>query len=183
MKKFLLSLSALLVLAACGGETTVSCANRYWDGTVGTCLPTGWHVVDRAVLTEKGIPADVLVAFQSDAPASGYFPTVSVVRESLTRQMAPSEYSDASVQSVQGMQGYTKVDMQKVQMDGNDVILHIFTAQPTTDEPRTRFYQISSTAGLNGYTYTAAAPVTIASTLEQQILLIMQNATLVAPQK
>lgn len=183
MKKLLLSAASLVFLAACGGGTTVSCTNQYWDGAIGTCLPSGWHVVDRAALAEKGVPADVIVAFQADAPTSGQFPTVTVTRESLGRQMTSTEYSDASVLSVGGTQGYAKIDTQKIQIDGKDATLHIFTAQPESDEPKTRFYQVSASAGMTGYTYTAATPVTIASALEQQILLIVKNATLTAPKK
>ena len=185
MKKLFLCLGITSLLVACGGGTNavVTCTNQYWDGAVGTCLPAGWHVVNRAALADKGVPADVLVAFQADLPTSGQFPAVTVTRESLVKQMTSIEYSSASVLSVQGMQGYTKVDTQTIQIDGKDVTLHTFTAQPRADQPKIRFYQVSAAMGATGYTYTAATPVTIAGTLEQQILLILKNATLTAPKK
>lgn len=183
MKKILLSSLCVLTLAACGGETaTVSCQNQYWDGTVGTCLPAGWHVVDRATLDDRGIPPEAIIAFQADEPFSGQYATVTVIREPLARQMTSGEYSDASMQSVSTVAGYTKVDSQTVTVDGEEVTLHIFTAQPRADEPKTRFAQISALTGMTGYTFTAATPVAVGSTLEQQVLLILKNMTLKDPE-
>lgn len=182
MKKLLLSLSAFALLTACGGESvTVACTNQYWDGAVGTCLPAGWHVVERADLDLRGVPPEVSVAFQADQPFSGQFATVTVTKELLTAQLTPSSYSDASVQSVSGIAGYTKVDLKKIKVNGQDASLHIFTAQPQSDQPKTRFYQLSTLSGLTGYTFTAATPVAVDTTLEKQVLLILNNVTLVDP--
>ncbi len=182
MKKFLLSALSLLVLAACGGgSTAVACTNQYWDGAVGTCLPSGWHVVDRTALDQRGVPPEVVVAFQADQPFSGQFATVTVTREALSKQMTSTEYSEASIQTVSTMAGYTKVDTTSLTIDGEKVTLHTFTAQPRTDQPKTRFFQVSVASGTTGYTYTAATPVAVDSTLEQQVLLILKNVTLKAP--
>jgi hypothetical protein len=182
MKKLLLSAASLLLLAACGGQTaTVACANQYFDGTLGTCLPTGWHVVDRTALDQRGVPPEVVVAFQADQPSSGQFATVTVTREPLATQMTSTAYSDASVESVSGMAGYTKIDKSAIKVDGQSVSLHTFTAQPRSDEPKTRFYQVSAVSGMNGYTYTAATPVAVDSTLEKQALLILNNVTFTDP--
>ncbi|HVW66924.1 MAG TPA: hypothetical protein VHA78_04325 [Candidatus Peribacteraceae bacterium] len=173
----------LLTLSACGGggNATVTCANQYWDGTVGTCLPSGWHVVDRTQLDSRGIPQEVVVAFQSDNPVAGQFVTVTVTSEPLNKQMTSSDYSDASIQSVQAMPNYTKVDAQSVTIDGQKVTMNIFTAQPRSDQPKTRFYQVSAVNGMTGYTYTAATPVSVDTTTEQQVELILKNATFKAP--
>ncbi|UPA22314.1 hypothetical protein K8942_04670 [Candidatus Peribacteria bacterium] len=182
MKKILLSSLCFLALAACGGESaTVSCQNQYWDGTVGTCLPAGWHVVDRAALDDRGVPPEAIIAFQADEPFSGQYATVTVIREPLTRQMTSTEYSDASIQSVSTVAGYTKVDSESITVDGEEVILHTFTAQPRTDEPKTRFAQVSAISGMTGYTFTAATPVAVGNTLEQQVLLILKNMTMKDP--
>ncbi len=138
-------------------------------------------MVERATLDQRGVPEAVVVAFQADKPFSGQFATVTVTKEALNKQMTSTEYSDASVQSVSGMPGYEKVDIVKKTIDGQEVSLHTFTAQPQTDQPKTRFYQISLLSGLTGYTYTAATPVAVDSTLEKQIQLILGNATLVDP--
>jgi hypothetical protein len=184
MKKVVALVGSLcfLALSACGGSApTVACVNQYWDNTVGTCLPSGWHVVDRTALDQRGVPPDVVVAFQSDNPVAGQFVTITVTREPLSRQMTSSAYSDASIQSVQAMPGYTKVDQQKTSIDGSPVTLHIFTAQPRTDQPKTRFYQVSAVSGMTGYTYTAATPVSVDSATEQQVVLILENATFKNP--
>lgn len=184
MKKLLLILGTTLLLGACGGNSTtpdLSCTSAYWDGTIGTCLPDGWHVVDRADLDQRGIPGEVVVAFQSDAPISGQLATVTVTREPLTQEMDAKTYSDLSVQSVQGLPGYNLIDERTVTVDGDSITLHIFTAQPRIDEPETRFYQVSVPLGQSGYTYTAATPVAVEKDLENQVLLILRNATLRGP--
>lgn len=184
MRKVLPILAFAFLLTACGGGSAapaVACVNAYWDGTVGTCLPTGWHVVDRAALDQRGVPAEVVVAFQSDAPYAGQFATVTVTRETLSKQMTSKEYSDASVQSVGAMPGYQDIDQTKATVDDDTVALHTFTAQPRTDEPKTRFAQVSAATGMNGYTFTAATPVSVDSTLGKQIQLILSNITLKGP--
>ena len=185
MKKLLLILGSTLILGACGGNTTtsdLSCTSAYWDGTVGTCLPDGWHVVDRADLDQRGIPGEVLVAFQSDAPISGQLATVIVTREPLTQPMDSEVYSEVSIESVRGLPGYELIDERTVTVDGATITLHIFKAQPRTDEPETRFYQVSIASGQSGYTYTAATPVSVEKDLENQVLLIVRNATLHGPE-
>ncbi len=177
-RPFLLTGLALLSLSACGGSSaTVTCANQYWDGNVGTCIPAGWHVVDQSQLSARGVPSEVAVAFQSDNPTAGQFVTVTVTREALSRQMTSGDYSDASIQSVQAMPGYAKVNAEKVKIDDQDVMMHIFTAQPRTDQPKTRFYQVSAVSGMTGYTFTGATPVSVESPMEQAVELILKNAT------
>jgi hypothetical protein len=183
MKKTLLSLicSGLLLAACGGGSAEVACENQYWDGTVGTCLPGGWQVLDRGVLDQRGAPAEVMVAFQADQPVSGQFPTVTVTRELLKEAMEPVQYSDASIQSVTTLQGYEEGETETVTIDGNDLKLHTFSAQPRADEPRVRFFQVSTAAGTSGYTFTGAVPLTVEDTTEGQIKLILGNVTLQDP--
>ncbi len=171
---------ASLLLAGCGGSGSaeVSCANAYWDGTVGTCLPSGWIVLDRAMLDQRGAPPEVITAFQADKPVSGQFPTVTVTREMLKQPMTSKEYSDASLQSVTGLPGYEEGDTRTVTIDGESVALHTFTAQPRSDEPRIRFYQVSIAGEGAGYTYTGALPLTVAAAVQSQVTLVLQNATL-----
>ncbi len=185
MKKLILAMAATVILTACGGSggttTAVACTDAYWDGVVGTCLPKGWHVVDRTALDQRGVPSEVLVAFQADTPTAGQFATVTVTRESLSRQMTSVDYSDASVQSVLAMPGYTKIDLTKVPVDDSSVSFHTFSAQPSADQPKTRFSQVSAATGANGYTFTASTPLSIDATLTKQIQLILSNVTLKGP--
>lgn len=182
VKKFIALVGISLALAACGSANKTTCANQYWDGTVGTCLPAGWHVVDRAGLDQRGVPAEVVVAFQADNPTAGLFATVTVAREPLSRPMQSTEYSDASVLSVQSMPGYEKIDSQKVTLDDQTVALHTFSAQPRTDQPKTRFSQVAIASGPVGYTYTAATPLTVDDAVKAQVELILKSATLKNPE-
>jgi len=182
MKRFLPLLALTFALTACGGTSaTVTCTQQYWDGTVGTCLPDGWHVLDRANLDLRGVPTEALVAFQSDAPVAGQYPIITATREALNDDLTSAAYSDASVASVKTLPGYAEIDKQKVKIDGQDVTVHIFSAQPKTDEPKSRFYQLSAVAGTAGYSFTAATPLTVDKTLENQILLILKSVTFVKP--
>lgn len=184
MKKFCMAVGLCMVLAGCGGgasERTANCEYAYWDGAVGTCLPTGWHVVDRNGLDQRGVPRDVVVAFQSDTAASGQFPTVTVTREALAQPIGSTAYSEASVQSVKSLPGYQELDLRDQITDDEDVKMHIFSAQPRVDAPKTRFYQLSAVSGNYGYTFTAAVPLSVESDLENQLLLIIGNATFRKP--
>jgi hypothetical protein len=181
MKKFSISAVSLLFLAACGGSSSgdVACENNYWDGTVGTCLPAGWQVVDRATLDQRGSPPEVLVAFQAEKPVSGQFPTVTVTREALRQPMESSEYSDVSMESVTTLPGYEELSRDGVTINESDVTLHTFTAQPRSEEPKVRFAQVSIAKEGAGFTFTGAVPLTVPENVEQEIELILKNATLV----
>lgn len=179
MRPQLLALSFLLLIACGGGSAAVVCDRGYWDGTVGTCVPQGWVVFDRAALDTKGMPPEVLVAFQSETPVSGQFVTVTVTRESLTQPLTTPDYSEASIASVAGLPGYKELDRQSTTVDGQDATIHIFTAQPSSDQPESRFYQLSAVANSIGYTFTAATPVTVSDTVEAQVLSLLQKVTFV----
>ncbi len=184
MRKTLTIASFCLFLAACGGgdAATVTCESTYWNGTVGTCLPAGWSVVERGDLEDRGIPDEVLVAFQSEVPYAGQFATVTVTRETLAQPLTSAEYSEASIASVSGLPGYDEVDQEDTTVDGDDVQLHIFTAQPRQDAPESRFYQVSATSGNVGYTFTAAVPVAPPDELEASVLTILRSVTFADPE-
>lgn len=175
----LFALVGLLLLTACSGsgsKTTV-CNTGYWDGSVGTCVPTGWQALDRTQLDAKGMPPEVQVAFQSQAPVSGQFITVTVTREALNQPMTSSDYSQASISSVTGLPQYKEIDKQSTKIDGQDAQIHIFSAQPSPDQPASRFYQLSAVSNSVGYTFTAATPLTISKDVEAQVLSIMNSVT------
>ena len=182
-RRHLASLFVFAALAACGGEESsdVACELAYWDGQVASCLPDGWHVVDRTQLDQRGLPSEVFVAFQSDASVSGQYPTVTVTREPLVDDVTSTAYSEASVESVKALPGYEQIDERPTAVDGQEVSLHIFSAQPRSEEPRARFYQLSMAKERQGYTFTAAVPLAVDEKIENEILLIMSNASLSAP--
>lgn len=182
MKRSTLLVLPLLLAACGGGSDTATCDQAYWDGTIGTCLPDAWIVVERDALDARGVPAEVITAFQSEKPFSGQYPTVTVTRETLQRDVESAEYSDASMTSVLNLPGYEELDTKTVEIDGEDVTLHIFSAQPRPEDPKARFYQVSFVGGKAGYTFTAAVPLAITDTTEDEILLIMENATAAAPE-
>lgn len=179
--KLLLPSAALLVLVACGGSVAVECSQRYWDGQVGTCLPDGWHVLDRANLDQRGVPEEAVVAFQTDESISGQYLTVVVTREELPQEVASSDYSEAGAASVTSLPGYGRIEERRVKIDGENHVLHVFTAQPSDAQPMARFYQLSMAKGKTGYTFTVATPVSIDASAEDRIVAILKNATMQPP--
>ena len=183
MKKHLsvvLSLSFLLV--SCGGSTTTAtCTRQYWDGLVGTCLPADWAVIEREALSERGISEDVVVAFKREKAVNGQFPTVTVTQEALSAPVDAATYSAASVQSVSVLPGYKQIDQETLVIDGADITLHIFMAQPSQDEPEQRFYQLSTTMANFGYSVTGLTPLSPSRDIEKEIKQIMSTVTFQAP--
>ncbi|MBT5236947.1 hypothetical protein HOL63_01080 [Candidatus Peregrinibacteria bacterium] len=181
MKRIFL-FSACVLLAACGGGSARSgCEQDYWDGTVGTCLPEGWEIIDKETLRQRGVPEETIVAFQISESVSGQFPTVAVTKERLPNPVTAQNYSSASIRSIEVMEGYTLVDSKDFTVDGEDVSLHIFTAQPIEGEPRRRFFQVSTAIEDIGFTATAVSPVSITKELEEDMMLILEHLVFSEP--
>jgi hypothetical protein len=172
----------LLVGCSGSGSGEIECES-FWDGTLGTCLPSEWEHVEPSALQERGIPSEVVAAFQSREPLAGQYPTVTVTREFLSKAFTPSAYSAESIEIVKTLPGYTVLDTNKVRIDDERVVLHSFYAQPSPDGPSYRFYQLSTVANNEGYTYTVAVPRQITEMLEKEILTILENATFVQPRE
>jgi len=179
MRYHVLLLAACFTLAACGdggGGTNIACKTDYWDGTYGTCLPDHWMVIDGETLRQRGVPTDTIVAFQSDVPVSGQFPTVTVTREPLRKAVSAKDYSSASVRAVTVLPGYEEIDTRETTIAGEDVHMHIFKAQPAEGETLRRFFQVSTVANGVGYSVTATTPVSLDAALENQVTLILRES-------
>lgn len=177
-------LAALLFLMACssaGSSPTAACSSQYWNGTIGTCLPEGWIVLSQEEMQARGMPPEVVVAFQAGTAVSGQFPTVTVTREHLTQAATSSAYSKASMEVVARRADYTKIDEQNLSVAGASVTLHIFSAQPISEEPRLRFYQVGVAKDDTGYVFTGALPLTSPDALAEEVTLILSNITFTAP--
>ena len=173
-----------LTLVSCGGTaTTVAgvCKVQFWNGSVGLCLPTGWSVMDRDTLASRGVPADVVAAFQKDKPDAGQYATITVTKEDLAQPMDSVAYSKASIQSVATISGYKQLDLRDTTVDGAAVSIHVFSAQPSPDQPERRFYQVSAVSGATGFTVTAIAPLSVSADLQKDILAILGAVTFKEP--
>ena len=177
-KSTLLALLSLVLLTACshsGEGAHASCDQEYWNGDIGTCLPGQWIVLDAETLRQRGVPQETIVAFQSEEAVSGQFPTVAITEERLPSAVDSAEYSAASIRSVEVLAGYEHVDTKEVTVAGEDVKMHIFTAQPIDGEPRRRFHQVSMVHGDTGYTITAVSPVSIEKATADQLMLMLES--------
>lgn len=182
MKKqfVLLSIVVSLLLVSCGGgssSSTASCDQDYWDGEIGTCLPSGWDILDRETLRQRGVPEETIVAFQSQESVSGQFPIVAITREQLANPVGSDEYSDANIRLISAFEGYEHIDTKDTDVAGQSVSMHMYSAQPIESEPRRRFYQVSLTNGDVGYTVTAAAPISLDGSFEKKMLLMIEQLT------
>lgn len=144
---------------------------------MGVCVPAGWNEVSTEQLRERGIPQEVVVVFQSEQLVSGNIPTVLVTKEILTRDFDASTYSESNVVSVASLPAFEQVDKQELKIDGKKVHLHTFIAQPVTEEPKKRFYQLSSVSRGVGYTITAVLPVSTDKAVERQALTMLRSLT------
>lgn len=171
-------LSGTFLLVACSqGGSDVTCREQYWDSVFGTCLPSGWKVVDPVSLRSRSVPEEVIAVFQADQFASNQIPTVIVTKEPLVRDWDAASYSDASIKSVQMLSGYALLDERNVTVDGAKIRLHTFSAQPIPEEPVKRFYQLSTVVRRVGYTVTATLPLLPERDLEKQVQFILDGVT------
>lgn len=172
-------LALAVVLSACGGgggsSAAVECTQQYWNGVLGLCLPEGWGVLEQDKLAERGVPDQVMVAFQAESVISGQTPTITVTSERLSAPLDSAAYSKASVRSVTTLPGYKLIDSRSIDVEGQKVDMHVFSAQPVASDPERRFTQVSAVAANVGYTVTALTPVSISDSLEKQITLILSS--------
>lgn len=185
MRRFIPALLLFpLLLSACGSSSssdgTAGC-QTYWFEIVGACLPDSWKLLDRTELDQRGVPEDVIIAFQNAESVSGQYPTVSITREPLSTVVGASDYSEATIRSVAVLPGYKLIDKKKISIDSVSLPVHIFFAQPISGEPQRRFMQVSTVVNKDGYTITALTPLTVKAALETEILTIIGSVTFQAP--
>jgi hypothetical protein len=133
------------------------------------------------ILEERGLPPELVAAYQADAALSDVYPTITVTRQVLGTAMTPEAFSEASVASVAVLPEYKQLDERSVTIDGQSVPIHVYSAKLRPDRPAQRYYQLSTVSGRSGFTLTGALPLSITTPLEQQVLLVLQNATFIEP--
>lgn len=184
--KFRLALVLLSVaaLSACsGGSSSGStvCKQQYWDGTVGVCLPETWQVTTQETLTQRGVPEEVLAAFEAKTATAGLQPTITITKETLRSPVDPKTYSQASIRSMGSLPAFKQIDIRKVKVNKEDLEVLIFSAQPLPDQPERRFYQLSTTSKDIGYTLTALTPLSTPGSLESEVLSVLRSVTFTDP--
>jgi hypothetical protein len=123
MRRFVLLAGVVLFLAGCGssgtsGSASVVCDQQFWNGTFAACLPKGWRVLSKEMLSTLGVPEETLAAFQLQSPHAGQLDTVTVTREPLSREMKTTEYSQANVLAVSTLPDYKMIDKSVTYVDG-----------------------------------------------------------------
>ncbi|MDD5054890.1 MAG: hypothetical protein PHZ00_01330 [Candidatus Peribacteraceae bacterium] len=185
MRRFILVAGMVSILAGCGSSGQsggdVVCDQQFWNGTFAACLPKGWRVLSKEMLTTLGVPEETLAAFQLQAPHAGQLDTVTVTREPLSRDMATTEYSQANVLAVSTLPDYIMIDKTVTFVDGEETEIHVFSARPGSDLPVRRYYQLSAVSGNTGYTFTGSFPLSIQDSEADEVSFILRNVSFVNP--
>ncbi|OGJ54853.1 hypothetical protein A3D11_00885 [Candidatus Peribacteria bacterium RIFCSPHIGHO2_02_FULL_49_16] len=164
-----------ILLVGCGNGESISCQERSF-GVFGICVPSGWNELSAEELREHGVPQEVMVVFQSQQ-IGGNIPTVLITQEMLVNDFDASSYSAENVESVKSLPEFEQLDKQNINIDGENIHLHVFAAQPAADEPKKRFYQVSSVSKGVGYTATAIVPLSIETGVEEEVLTMLLSLT------
>lgn len=183
MRRFILVAGVVFFLSGCGSspQSSVVCDQQFWNGTFAACLPKGWRVLSKEMLTTLGVPEETLAAFQLQSPHAGQLDTVTVTREPLSRDMTTGEYSQANVLAVSTLPDYKLIDTSVTYIDGEETAIHVFSARPSSDQPVRRYYQLSAVSGETGYTFTGSFPLSIEDSEADEVNFILRNVSFVNP--
>src|SRR5690606_32199926 len=101
------------------------------------------------------IPPEVLVAFISPEASSGFFMNVNVSREALPNPTPSIDYGRANITlAAQNLTDYRKEQEAEIDLNGTPALVHIFEARLNPSQKLTRFYQLYTTQGSQGYIVT-----------------------------
>jgi hypothetical protein len=174
----LLTLLFLTLLAACGSPGR-SCQERLQAEEIVLCLPRDWEPVPEEVLREKGVPEETLGAVRLRTSKEGEGGgNVVISREGLESELSSLLYAQGNMRTVEVLPEYERLELQEVAIDGEETLLHIFAARPIADLPLRRFYQLSLTKELVGYTVTGTLPYAPKEKQEEEMIEIMTRVKL-----
>lgn len=177
----LLTFVALTACGSSGTSSTVTCDQKFWNGSVAACLPKGWKALSQDALKQLGVPEETVAAFQFDTPHAGQLDTVTVIREPLSQDMTTTEYSNSNVLAVSALPDYKLIDKSVVYIDGKESALHVFSARPAPDQPIRRYYQLSAAVERTGYAFTGSFPLSIQDSEANEVEFILKNVSFVDP--
>jgi hypothetical protein len=185
MRRVSASLGLLLILAGCGGSgggnVTVTCSQQFWNKVFAACLPEGWKVLSKEVLTTLGVPEETVAAFQSTTYHAGQQDTVTVTAEPLSTVITTTDYSQANVMAVSSLPEYQLIDKETVYIDGEETAIHVFSARPSADQPIRRYYQVSAAKERTGYSFTGSFPLSIEEDEAAQVMFILKSVSFKEP--
>ena len=176
-KRTLAILLTLPLLSACFGSDT-ACKDEIQTDNFDICLGDGWEQVPDAKLRAEGVPEETVAAFQMTEKRAGQRDNIIVSSESLPTNATALSYAQANIKTIEATPQYTVIEKREVEIDGNETILHIFTARPVADLPARRFYQLHLTKGTSGYVFTGTLPFSTEDVIEDGIIEMILSATL-----
>jgi|GEM_PF-5237326 len=194
MKRFLSWLgvfSLLLLLSACGGDTTepTSVADIEFTrvGTADLSLdkPTSWNFLTRAEDPTK-LPKGVLFIMSAVEPwgAGQTFATVAVAEEKLPQGTSSKQYAEAGSLKTQGeIAGYKKISEESLSIGGQDAKLLEFSGRDSFEGTEFIWQHLFVAQDGKGYVVSSTAPQD--ATVEQRTLLkrIVTSLAFSAPQQ
>ena len=165
------------LLSACSGSVN-ACNEKIQTNGIGICMSDGWEQVSDAKLKEESVPEETIAAFQMTESRAGQRDNIVVSTESLPTNASALAYAQANMKTIEATPQYTVIEKREVEIDGNETILHIFTARPIADLPARRFYQLHLTKGTAGYVFTGTLPFSVEDTIEEGLISMLLSATL-----
>jgi hypothetical protein len=176
-KRTIAVISALFLLSACSGSES-KCKDNIWTGDIGICISDGWEQVSDAKLQEEGVPEETIAAFQMTEKRAGQRDNIVISREGLPTSASALAYSEANMKIIEATPQYTVIEKREVEIDGNETILHIFSARPIADLPARRFYQLHLTKRTTGYVFTGTLPFSVEDFIEDGLIDMLLSASL-----
>lgn len=167
----------LLLLSACGGSSG-KCDERVQAGPLSLCLQKGWEQVPDERLREEGVPTETIAAFQLSERRGGQRDNIVISHENLPAEISAKKYSEANIRTIGVTPEYALLEKREVKINGENTILHIFSARPVPDLPARRFYQASIVDGTTGYVITGTLPFSVESKIEEGLVTMVLSATL-----
>lgn len=167
----------LLLLTACGGSKG-KCDERVQVGNFSICLQKDWQQVPDQLLKEEGVPAETIAAFQLSEKRGGQRDNIVVSHENLPAKISAMKYSQANIQTIEVTPEYAQLEKREIKIDGQDTLLHIFTARPVPDLPARRFYQVSIVDGITGYVITGTLPFSVEDEIEKGLIEMVISGSL-----
>jgi hypothetical protein len=169
---------SLLTLTACGGGGGGKCSEEIWTGEFGICLNAGWEQVSDEQLREEGVPIETLAAFQLKERRAGQRDNIVVSYERIGSKASSLKYSEVNIQTIEATPEYKLIEKREIEVDGEDSLLHVFTARPVPDLPARHFYQVSATKGTTGYVFTGTLPFAVEAEIEEGLIDMLLSGSL-----
>ncbi|USN59101.1 MAG: hypothetical protein H6767_03305 [Candidatus Peribacteria bacterium] len=177
MKKIMVLLLAVCMLASCGEDTaTVSSGLEVYTGSgYMVQIPSTWTVVtDHSSVLPKPSNGDIELAVTSNETQNGFANNLLVLSQEMSTPTSSKEYSIVNnVGAEREYLNYTKLDTKDfTYSDGDAGLMYVFTAKYSESAPELTYIQTAKVCGATtGYFMTIALPLSTVDTAKYEAIL------------